>query len=308
MVGKIRRIALKDVWANETYDFAQWLRKNLDVLNELLNLTLVELEVSENVSALHGSIIAEDDRGNLTIIESQLSQSDNEHLGKIINYVTASEANTAVWVVSDASKEHIKSIHWLNESTKAAFYLVKVEAIQIGNSEPAPILTTIVSPHHEPHGLGSIKKEKAKRVSIRRQFWAKLLESAKEKTKLHAHTLPSDSHSIGQDLMKPGFRYNYVAKEQQSHVELLIDRGNGKEEESKQIFKTLHQYKEIIEKRFGGQLEWETADGQRGCRIKKTIDGGYSDEKKWPQIHANLIDNMINLDKAIKVHITKLSM
>ncbi len=78
--------------------------------------------------------MAEDDSGNLVIIENQLERSNHDHLGKLITYLTALEAKVAIWIVREPRPEHVKAVAWLNETSSAAFYLVKVEAIQIGES------------------------------------------------------------------------------------------------------------------------------------------------------------------------------
>lgn len=40
MIGKIRRVQLREVWRHEAHDFTSWLQSNLDVLNEVLDLDL----------------------------------------------------------------------------------------------------------------------------------------------------------------------------------------------------------------------------------------------------------------------------
>ena len=43
------------------------------------------------------------------------------------------------------------------------FYLVKVEAVRIGESAPAPLLTLIVGPSEEAKSAGQTKKQLAER-------------------------------------------------------------------------------------------------------------------------------------------------
>ena len=40
MIGKLKRIPLREVWKNEAIDFTPWLQENIDVLNEILDLFL----------------------------------------------------------------------------------------------------------------------------------------------------------------------------------------------------------------------------------------------------------------------------
>ncbi len=38
MVGKLQRVAMRDVFKREAKDFTTWLRDNIDVLNDVLGL------------------------------------------------------------------------------------------------------------------------------------------------------------------------------------------------------------------------------------------------------------------------------
>lgn len=75
------------------------------------------------------------------MMENQLEKSDHDHLGKLVTYVAALEARAAIWIVSDPGPEHTTAITWLNEYPEASLYLLKVEAIRIGDSPAAPLLT-----------------------------------------------------------------------------------------------------------------------------------------------------------------------
>lgn len=81
-------------------------------------------------------IVAEDENKNAVISENQLERSDHDHLGKLLTYLVAVEAKTAVWLVADPRPGHVSTITWLNESSTADFYLVRVEAVRIGESAP----------------------------------------------------------------------------------------------------------------------------------------------------------------------------
>ena len=235
------------------------------------------------------------------------SKSDHDHLGKLITYLTAIEAKTAIWIVSDPRPEHVRAISWLNESSSAAFYLLKVEAIKIGESQPAPLLTLIVGPSEESREVGKTKKELAERYIIRKQFWTGLLERARVKTGLHASISPGQHSYIGTGAGKYGLSYNYVIRRNDGDVELYIDRGKEGEDESKAIFDRLAESKDTIEAACGESLDWQRLDSKRACRIKRNIAlGGYRDESKWPEIQDAMIDAMIRLEKALKPHIAKL--
>lgn len=306
MIGKLQRVPLREVWKDEARDFTPWLQENMDVLNDVLDFTLSNVEREQSAGDFSADLTAEDESGNTVIIENQLEKSDHDHLGKIITYLTAIEAKLAIWISSDPRPEHIKAINWLNETTAASFYLLKIEAIRIGDSLPAPLLTLIVGPSIEGKTAGATKKEFAERYAIRYKFWSGLLERAKNKTKLHAGISPSQYSYIQTSAGKNGIKYNYDIRKHDAMVELYIDRGN--EEENEEIFNKLYASKNSIEQDFGEALEWLYLENKRACRIIKTINiGGYrDDESKWPEIQDAMIEAMIRLERALRKPIENL--
>lgn len=307
MIGKIKRVALREVWKHEALDFTQWLQDNIDVLNEVLDIELSNPEREQSAGAFNVDIVAEDDSGDPVVIENQLEKSDHNHLGKIITYLVAISAKTAIWIVADPRPEHVSSINWLNESSSANFYLLKIDAIKIGDSPPAPLITVIVGPSEESKEVGKTKKEMSERYNIREKFWTALLELSKTKTKLHSNISPSKHNWIGTSAGMQGLNLNYVVRKDSADVELYIDRGKDSEEINKNIFQQLSQNKDKIESEFGEPLEWQMLEGKRACRIKKRITiGGYRDDDKWTEIHEALVDSMIKLENSIRPYIKKM--
>lgn len=308
-IGKLTRVALREVWKREARDFTTWLQDNIDILNEILDRSLASAEREKSAGDFNVDLVAEDEEGNPVVIENQLGKSNHEHLGKLITYLTAIGAKTAIWIVADPRPEHITAISWLNESSSGYFYLVKVEAVRIGDSPPAPLLTLITGPTEESKEVGATKKELAERYNIRLRFWTELLDKAKKRTKLHATISPGRHGWIAAGAGRSGLAFVYAVRQHDTKVELYIDRGKESEEESKKIFDELAQSKESIEKSFGEPLEWERLEGKRACRIAKHLGlGGYCDEAKWPEIQDALIDAMIRFEKALKPYISKLKL
>lgn len=307
MIGKIEKVPLREIWKHEAQDFTKWLQDNIELLNEILDIRLTNVEREQSTGNFNADLTAEDEDGNLVIIENQLEKSNHDHLGKIITYLTAVGANKAIWIVSEPRAEHIGAISWLNESSSAEFYLLKIEGIKIGSSDPAPLLTLIVGPSEETKEAGETKKEIAERYSIRHRFWSKLLEKSKLKTKLHETISPSQHSWIGTGAGKRGLGYNYSITQHEGKVELYIDRGKDSENENKQIFDDLHKNKNEIEKSFGDKLSWERLEGKRACRIAKLITaGGYRDENKWDEVIDHMIEEMIKLEKTLSPFISTL--
>jgi hypothetical protein len=125
---------------------------------------------------------------------------------------------------------------------------------------------------------------------------------------LHAAITPGKYSWIGAGSGKSGITYNYVVWQDESAVELYIDRGKDADTENKAIFDTLYLKKDQIEKEFGGELEWQRLDNKRACRIRKSFElGGWKDPNTWDAVVPPMVDAMTRLEKALKPHIQKLA-
>ena len=308
MIGKIQRVRLRDVWKHEAADFTTWLEDNIDVLNHPLQMDLTGAEREQSVGAFNVDLIAEEEDGGTVIIENQLEKSDHDHLGKLITYLSLVGARAAVWIVAEPRPEHVSAISWLNESSPAAFYLVKVEAIRIGESPSAPLFTLITGPSEEVREAGEKKKDHSQREILRKRFWTDLLAQSSELTKLHSNISPQPYNWIGTSAGLPrGINLNYSVRSHDSQIELYIDAGEGSEEYNLRVFEELSLHKAEIEKVFDGQLDWDHMDGRRACRVAKRINlGGWKDEDAWPTVHQGMVHDMIRLDEAVKPYLKRL--
>ncbi|MBM3477361.1 MAG: DUF4268 domain-containing protein [Armatimonadetes bacterium] len=305
MIGKIERLPLREVWKHEAQGLTKWLEENPDVLSDVTDLTLSSAAREQSAGDFNVDLVAEDEAGNPVIIENQLGKSDHDHLGKLVTYLTAVDAKSAIWIVADPRPEHVRAITWLNESSSASFYLLKLEAIRIGDSAPAPLLTLIVGPSDEARVAGEVKKELAEGAALRQRFWTELLQEAKGQTQLHASVSPANRGWASAGAGKAGLSFDYYVRQHDGQVYLWIGRADGGE--NQRIFETLRAAKATIEAAFGGPLEWKSASGRRSCVISHPIDrGGYRDGERWPQIRREMIDAMIRLEKALRPHIDKL--
>lgn len=183
---------------------------------------------------------------------------------------------------------------------------MKVEAVRIGESAPAPLLTLIVGPSEEGRQVGETKKELAERHHIRQEFWRQLLEKARPRTKLHANISPSNENWIQTNSGTRGLIYRYVIRQHDALVDLYIDRGTNAEE-NEAILDALAANREQIEQTIGTPLGWQRLEGKRACRIERQISiGGYRDEEPWPELQDAMIEAMIRLEAALRPHINQL--
>jgi RecB family endonuclease NucS len=79
MVGKIEKVALREIWKHEAHDFTTWLENNIDVLNSVLDFQLSPPEREKNTGNFNVDLVAEDENGNIVVIENQLEKSNHDH-------------------------------------------------------------------------------------------------------------------------------------------------------------------------------------------------------------------------------------
>ena len=305
---KLERLPLREVWKHEANDFTKWLEENIDVLNTALNLNLVNVDREQAAEAFSIDLVAEDDGGGIVIIENQLEKSNHDHLGKLITYLTGMSVKAAIWIVSNPRPEHVTAVAWLNESSSADF-MVKVEAVRIGDSLAAPLFTLIVGPSDESRELGKTKKEIADRYGVRKRWWITLIERSVTVNKLHAHITAGEYSWIGVSSGIRGLNLNYVVRQDECVVELYIDRGKGADAENQRLFDQLRSQRQGIETAFGRPLQWDALEGKRACSVRFTHkSGGYrSPEESWPKIQDAIIGDMDRFERAVRLFLKQLN-
>lgn len=300
-IARLEKQELRDLWKHEAHGFTRWLAENLDFISETIGVPLNLVEREASAGPFSADILAEDDQGHPVIIENQLEQTDHDHLGKLITYMSNFDAKVAIWITKSPRPEHEKAVHWLNETLPAdtAFYLLKVEAYKIGNSDPAPLLTIIAGPSAESKQIGGQKKELAERHILRLEFWKQLLEISKSKTRLFERISPGKDSWINVGAGRSGLTYAFVIRMQDAQVEFYIDRM--KVEENKAFFDALFREKSKIEATFGSALDWQRLDARRSCRIRYVVEGhGLLDREFWPTLQEQMVDAMVRLHKAFE--------
>ena len=177
-IGKLTEVDVRELWAHEQYDFSNWLAKeaNLECLNDILGLTLTDVDKEVYVGPYRCDLVAKDETsGILVIVENQLEGTNHDHLGKIITYASGLNAKVMVWIVKEAKEEHRAAIEWLNNNTNndINFFLIEIHAYRIGNSDPAPKFEVIEKPNDfvKRGKSKSDDNELNKRQSERLFFW-----------------------------------------------------------------------------------------------------------------------------------------
>lgn len=310
-IGRLTRVPLRQVWAHEAHDFTVWLQTNLDVLNEHLDFQLVSAEREQSTGSFYVDLVAEDGQGNTVVIENQLERTDHDHLGKLLTYLAAFESDTAIWIASEPRAEHIKAVAWLNDSSSASFYLFRVEAVQIGNSPPAPLLTPIVGPTVEGKRIASQKKEKSEAENTRYSYWTALLEVSASKTRLFSGLSPARGPYIQTTAGTAGLSYSYWVNKSDARIQLWIDKGKGHGELNTAIFEQLVAKRDQIDELAGASLIWDPMADARSAKIVRELPGspGYAvNADEWAASMPAMVDAMDAFYRALDPHIKALDL
>jgi len=275
-LSKIKRLNLRDVWAKEASDFTPWLAENIEELGEALGMDL-ELEAKEaSVGDFSLDLLAKDLGTNrMVVVENQLTQTDHDHLGKLLTYAAGFGASVVIWVAASIREEHRQALEWLNQrtDTDTEFFGVVVEVLQIDDSKPAYNFKPIVFPNEWQK---SKRSQAAGSVSSKgeayRQYYQPLIDELREKHKFTGARVAQPQNWYAFSSGVSGINVSAVfSGKDTARVELYIDLRDF--EVNKTLFDWLHDQKDTIEKKCGFPLQWERLDEKRASRIAVSRSG-----------------------------------
>ena len=286
-LGKVEKLAIRDQWKNEEYDFTPWLAKeeNIQLLGDEINLDLEVEGIEMAIGSYKADIVARDGNNRAVIIENQLEKTDHKHLGQIITYASGVDAKIIIWVCTQVTDEHRQAIDWLNEVTNAevAFFACEIELWRIGDSVAAPKFNVIASPNDWAKVVKSTVSSKeltdTKRAHL--DFWngfKAFMEESGTPLKLRQ---PRAQHWYTLAVGRSKFHISLTSNTQSTQIgcEIYI-RGV----DAKRAYSLIEQQKESIESALG-ELEWhELPDGQ-DCRIKLSRKGNSKSQAQWSELH-----------------------
>lgn len=299
VLGKLKKIDLREAWKHEALDFTQWLAKdeNLALLSEEIGVDINLIETEANVGSFNVDILAEDSNGRKIVIENQLESTNHDHLGQIITYASGYNAEIIIWIVKDVRNEHKQAIDWLNEHTdeKINFFAIKLELWQIDGSPYAPKFQIISKPNEWAKimkaPISSLTERKLKLLD----FWTALNEYLNNKNSEINPQKPSSDHwnNISVGTSKAHISLTALAKEKKIGCEFYIP-------DNKELYFYLIEHKEEIEQIFGQELYWQELKGKKASRISISRDNfNLYEDNDWEKDFAWFENNAIRLKKAI---------
>ncbi|MDD6502078.1 MAG: DUF4268 domain-containing protein [Oscillospiraceae bacterium] len=305
-LGKLTEVDVRDLWKHEQYDFSNWLAQgeNIDLLGDVLGLTLVDVEKEVYVGSYRCDLMAKDETtGEKVIIENQLEPSNHDHLGKIITYASGLDAKVIVWIVTEAREEHRSAIEWLNNNTRSDlnFFLIELHAYKIGNSLPAPKFEPVEQPNDfikMSKGQGNGDSQN-KSQSERLFFWTKFNEILTARGKPFNVRKATTDHwyDVAVGTSEAHIAINLVSKKSRIELEFYIN-------DNKELFDHLFSQKDTIESELGFTMDWRRLDTKKASRILHMIDGlNFDDHSNYDELMNTVIDKVITMKTVFKKYI-----
>ena len=230
-LGRLTEVPVREIWKHEQYNFSEWLSKeeNISLLDEILGLSLVNVDKEVFVGSYRCDLVAEDETtGTKVIIENQLEGSNHEHLGKLITYASGLDAKVIVWIVTEAKEEHSSAIEWLNNHNdkNVNFFLLELHAYKIGDSLPAPQFAVIEQPNdfvkYSKHDSksGDLSRAESERLA----FWSQMNEILSARGKPFNIRKPTTDHwyNVSVGTSGAGISITLVGKDNLIGIELYI--------------------------------------------------------------------------------------
>ena len=304
-IGKLQSVDVRDLWQHEQYDFSVWLAKpeNIEYLNDILGLTLVDIDKEVYVGSYRCDLVAKDETsGTRVIIENQLEASNHDHLGKIITYASGLNAPIVVWIVKEARAEHRSAIEWLNNNTVAGigFFLIELHAYKIGDSLPAPMFEIVEMPNdfiksNKTSASGNDSIAGSNRFEFWNEFNAVLTEKGKPFNVRNASTDHWYDVAIGTS--EAHISISLINKENKVVLEVYISK-------NKELFDKLYSHKAEIEDELSMEFDWDRLDSRKASRIKYDIPGlDFEDHSNYPELMNEIIEKVVKMRSVFKAYI-----
>jgi len=303
-LGRLTRVAPRDVWPHEAHSFTPWLLNNVDVLSDLLGMDLV-LDVAEHpVGGFSLDLMGRDETtGEVVIVENQLEQSDHGHLGQILTYAAGTDPTTIVWVAAAFRPEHRAAIDWLNARTDedTRFFGVELGVVRIGDSDPAPSFRLIAQPNDWEKSVraATTQGEATGKQSQYRQFWSRWIEimQAHRPGWSRATRPPRDSWFSMTTGTTGATHYTSFTKRGLSS-ELVFESPDADINSAR--FDALRKHQAEMEAEYGAELDWQELPNRKATRVAVYLSGAdVSIEENWDAYLSWLLDHQTRLRGAL---------
>lgn len=299
MLGELKKVPLREIWPREASDFTPWIAENLEELGKALGMDLELTEVEAGVGDFSLDVLAKDlGTSHTVIIENQLTQTDHDHLGKLLTYAAGFDASTIIWISESIREEHRQALDWLNRRTdgETLFFGVVVSLIKIDDSRPAFSFSLAASPNEwQKNKSGRTGSSVSSKGEKYRAYFQSLIDELREKHRFTAAKVgqPQNWYTFSSGIRGIGYGANF-ASGGKARAELYIDLEDV--EKNKYVFEELERNKADIESMFDEPVSWERLEDKRASRLAFYCDASiYDSDADLEQVHVWHIEKLLQI-------------
>lgn len=286
-LGKLTTVSPRKKWSNEAQDFTPWLANNITVLNDALGLELEVEKTEVRVGPYSADILAKDTgTDTYVVIENQLDKTNHDHLGKALTYGSVLDASIIIWIATDFTEEHKKSLDWLNDHTsdEVSFFGVQLELWQIDESKAAIKFNIVSKPNQAVRQAARTKvyEELTDSKKIQFDFWSKFRDRLASTKKVSSLQTPRPQYWYDVSLGKSYIHLSNTCNTDEDTVGVRVYIGNKIADE---MLPFLESKKVEIEKFIGQELNWNPNPENR--------------DKVITLLHSTDFENNLKLEEAL---------
>jgi hypothetical protein len=310
-LGKIEKVEVRELWANESGEFTPWLAapENIKSLGEAIGLELEVERTEVAVGPYSADIVAKEGANDsYVVIENQLGKSDHDHLGKLLTYGSALGASTVIWIAGNFTEEHRKALDWLNDNTTedVSFLGIELELFKIDNSLPAVRFNVVSRPTVELRTVkGTSREGLSEGRLLQLEFWTAFEEKLRATRTVPSTQTPKPRYWFNVSLGKSGVFLSNIANTWDKRIGLRIYmRGYIADQALGQLLKE----KDAIEKEIGEQLKWNPHPEKSDKTILLDRPADLSIKEKWPEYLDWLVEKTIQFRNAFGPRLKKMDL
>jgi hypothetical protein len=221
--------------------------------------------------------------GKNVIIENQLEKTDPDHLGRILSYAAALNANTIIWIATEFDEQYRATIDWLNRVTDEDFnfFGIEIHLLQIGESDCAPQFKVVAKPNGWQKQVKASSKQEAGELTETKkaqlEYWQHFSEyMSQNRSSLFRPQSPLPQHWMNIAIGRAGFylSLNVNSRENKNTIQLWINTDNPKETFDKMSAK----HKECSMTAISPDIDWQRLDNRKQCVVSLSRPFTFTDK------------------------------
>ncbi|MCL5888650.1 MAG: DUF4268 domain-containing protein [Candidatus Thermoplasmatota archaeon] len=287
-LGSIKKIGLSAKFGREDSGFTQWLSSNLSELSNELDIELSLKSTEAYAGNYRCDILANTSSDKLVVIENQYGKTDHDHLGKLLLYLSALNADFGVWIAETFTEQHKNTLDWLNSNIVEdgpGFYAIEARLISIDESNPALTFNVLSSPPDS--SIKEIRRQKYEGNPVYIQFYTELIKRYKKLVPDWHEVTPRKDNLLFFSAGKSGVHFYWNFSKDEFSVQLVFDAIGEPEKNKTRYNELMEWYHELIKEKGEPKLsalKWEVLENKIQSRvgISKRVENidAFSDEER----------------------------